>query len=552
MRRPCSRARRAPFAGFGRAIIVAASLSFAVSPVLAEEPAPAVQDDAGISSAVVDLLANEPTLPLPVRQRRDALTAYYQGHPGALIWVASPARMAELVARLKAADEDGLDPAAYPSGQLAKLASVISDTDARSKAVVELVFSAAFLEFASDLRVGRILPRKVDPNFFLQDKSIDQVAALTGVAAAKSVTAFFAGFQPQSADYAALRETLARYRAIAKAGGWPTVPLGPSLKPGADDPRVPALRARLAVTDGPLGPDSGEHYDDALEAVVQAFQARHGIDPEGVVGKDTVAALNVPVDDRINEIVVAMERWRWMPENLGADHVFVNIAGYELTLVKGGKLADRMAVVVGKPYSRTPVFSDAIKYVELNPYWNVPARIAIKEELPILQRNPAGLGATGFEAVQGGRGVPVTEVDWSRYSASNFPFQLRQGPGPKNALGRAKFVFPNKYDIYLHDTPAHSLFDKSDRAFSHGCVRLSRPLDLAEEVLADVPGWDRARIDQVVADGKNTVVNLVHPLPIHITYLTAWVANGQVNFRNDVYEQDEKLLDALAGRSMTW
>ena len=460
--------------------------------------------------------------------------------------------MAELVARFKAAAEDGLDPATYPSGQLAKLAAAAPDADPRGKAMVELVFSAAFLEFASDLRVGRLLPRKIDPEFFLQDKPIDQLAALTGVAGAKSVTAFLAGWQPQSADYAALKAALAKYRAIARAGGWPTVPLGASLKPGADDPRVPALRARLAVTDGPLGPDSGQHYDDALEAVVQAFQARHGIDPDGVVGTATIAALNVPVADRIEEIVVAMERWRWMPDNLGADHVLVNIAGYELTLVKDGQLADRMAVVVGKPYSRTPVFSDAIKYVELNPYWNVPSAIAIKEELPILQRSPAGLGATGFEAVQGGRGVPVTQIDWSRYSASNFPFQLRQGPGPKNALGRVKFVFPNKFDVYLHDTPARSLFDKNDRAFSHGCVRLSRPVDLAEEVLADVPGWNRARIDQVIAGGNNTVVKLVHPLPIHITYLTAWVANGQVNFRNDVYEQDAKLIDALAGRSMTW
>ena len=518
---------------------------------LAAAAASSSPDTAAVVSAIGDLLTNEPTLPLPVRQRHEPLAAYYQEQAGSLIWVGTP-RMTEFVARLKAADEDGLDPASYPSAALAKLAAAAPDTDARGQAVVELTFSAALLEYASDLRVGRLLPREVDPNFFLQEKTIDPLAALTGVAGTGSITAFLAAWQPQSPDYAALKAALAKYRAIAKAGGWPTVPLGGSIKPGADDPRVPALRARLAVTDGPMGPDSGEHYDDALEAVVQAFQARHGLDTTGLVGNATIAALNVPVEDRIAEIVVAMERWRWMPEDLGNDHVFVNIAGYELQLVKDGKLADRMAVVVGKPYSRTPVFSNAIKYVELNPYWNVPAKIAIKEELPILQRNPGGLGATGFEAVQGGRAVPVTAVDWGRYSSSNFPFQLRQAPGPKNALGRAKFVFPNKFDVYLHDTPAHSLFDKSDRAFSHGCVRLSRPIDLAEEVLADVPGWDRARIDEVVAGGDNTVVNLVHPLPIHITYLTAWVASGQVNFRSDVYEQDAKLIEALGGRSMNW
>jgi murein L,D-transpeptidase YcbB/YkuD len=551
MRRRCSEALGLKPSRLVNALVLLAALLFLAPAGPAAAAALSAEEAAAVVGNLADLLANEPSLPLPVRQRRDALAAYYQQKGGAPIWLGT-SRMAELVQRLKAAGEDGLDPASYPSGQLERLAAAAADTDARSRAVIELAFSAAFLEYASDLRVGRLLPRKVDPDFFLQEKTIDPLAALTGVAAAASVDAFLDGWQPPGADYAALKAALARYRAIEKAGGWPSVPLGATLKPGADDPRVPSLRARLAVTDGPLAPDSGDHYDDALEAVVQAFQARHGIDPDGNIGKATVAALNVPVADRIGQIVVAMERWRWMPENLGADHVIVNIAGYELTLVKGGAVADRMAVVVGKPYSRTPVFSDAIRYVELNPYWNVPGSIAIKEELPILKKNPASLAAQGYEAVQGGRAVPVSDIDWSRYGASDFPFQLRQRPGPKNALGRAKFVFPNKFDVYLHDTPAHSLFVKTDRAFSHGCIRLSRPIDLAEEVLADVPGWSRARIEQTIAGGNNTVVNLVHPLPIHITYLTAWVANNQVNFRNDIYEQDAKLAEALAGRAMAW
>jgi murein L,D-transpeptidase YcbB/YkuD len=551
MRRRCSEMTQVTFAGLARSAFLFGVLLIAAPRLSAAEGTPSPQEFADIVANLSDLLANEPELPLPIRQRGDALNAYYQGQHGALIWIGSP-RMAELVARLEAANDDGLDPASYPTDRLAKLVTAAPDTDERGKAIIELAFSAAFLEYASDLRVGRLLPRKIDPQFFLQDKTIDQLAALTGVAGAPTVTDFLAGWQPRSPDYAALKDALSRYRAIATMGGWPTVPLGAALKPGTDDPRVPALRARLTVTDGPMGPDAGQHYDDALEAVVQSFQARHGIDPDGIVGNATIAALNVPVEDRIEEIVVAMERWRWMPDDLGADHVMVNIAGYELSLVRAGKLTDKMAVVVGKPYSRTPVFSDAIRYVELNPYWNVPGGIAIKEELPILKKNPGSLAATGFEVVRGGQAVPVSQIDWSQYGASNFPFQLRQKPGPKNALGRAKFVFPNKFDVYLHDTPSHGLFDKSDRAFSHGCIRLSRPVDLAEEVLTDVPGWNRPRIDQVIAGGKNTVVNLVHPLPIHITYLTAWVANGQVNFRSDVYEQDAKLIDALSGRAMAW
>jgi murein L,D-transpeptidase YcbB/YkuD len=347
---------------------------------------------------------------------------------------------------------------------------------------------------------------------------------------------------------------LADYRAIAASGGWPSVPLGEALKPGMSDDRVPALRARLAVTDAAApAPSHAERlYDAALVAAVRAFQSRHGLDVDGVVGRATVVALNVPVADRVQEIVAAMERWRWMPEDLGADHILVNIAGFDLKQVRDDQVEDRMVVVVGKPYNRTPAFSDAIRYVELNPYWNVPPGIALSEELPKLRQNPAARARAGFEAVRGGQVYPLTAINWSRYRRGNFPFQLRQRPGPSNALGRAKFMFPNKFNVYLHDTPAKSLFERSERAFSHGCIRLSRPIDLAEQLLGDVPGWDRARIDKVVASGKNTVVNLETPRPIHITYMTAWVENGVANFRRDVYQQDAKLLAALDGQAMAW
>jgi murein L,D-transpeptidase YcbB/YkuD len=320
------------------------------------------------------------------------------------------------------------------------------------------------------------------------------------------------------------------------------------------DPRVQALRARLFVTDGAAQRSSGDAnlYDQGLQNAVQWFQKRHGLDDDGVIGKNTVAALNVPVEERINEIVVAMERWRWMPENLGRDHLIVNIAGFELRHVTDGQLVDDMAVVVGKPYSRTPVFSDRVRYLEFNPYWNVPPDIAIKEELPKLKTNPAARAAAGFEAVRGNQVYQLTDIDWSQYGPGNFPFQLRQRPGPANALGRVKFMFPNQFNVYLHDTPSRGAFEADSRAFSHGCVRLSRPLDLATEVLAGTAGWDRRRIDSVVAAGDRTTVNLAQPLPIHITYLTAWVDNGTPNFRSDIYEQDAKLLNALDGRALAW
>jgi L,D-transpeptidase YcbB len=332
--------------------------------------------------------------------------------------------------------------------------------------------------------------------------------------------------------------------------------LGAPLKPGMSDPRVPALRARLALTDGaaptPPGPD--DSYDPALVSAVERFQARHGLDSDGVVGPVALIAMNVPIEDRIEEIVLAMERWRWMPRDLGDQYLMVNIAGFELRRVKDGQVNERMSVVVGKPYSRTPVFSDQVRYLEFNPYWTVPADIAVKEELTRLRTNPSSLSALGFEAVSGTKAYDLRSINWNNYGPGNFPFQLRQQPGPKNSLGRVKFMFPNVHNVYLHDTPAQSLFSRNERAFSHGCIRLSRPLDLAYQVLiaGGVPGWTLERIQDVVAAEKNTVVNLAKPLPVHITYLTAWVDDDGINFRKDIYEQDAKLLAALDGKSLAW
>jgi murein L,D-transpeptidase YcbB/YkuD len=516
-----------------------------------------LRDLAIVRINVIDLLANEPRLPLPIKQRRDALRAYYQEFGGDMLWLGTP-RADALVARLKAAEEDGLDPKDYPSGQLAKLnAAAGPTTDKRGLAITELYFSAAFLEYASDLKVGRFLPSKVDPNFFLQGRTIDQLVALKTLARSDGLNRFFEDWQPNKPAYAALRSALAGYRALAAAGGWGAVPLGPALKPGMEDPRVPAIRARLSRTDGAAdhAPSADENaYDDALVEAIKRFQARQGLDVDGVIGSSTIVAMNVPVEDRIKSIIVTMERLRWMPEDLGKQYLIVNIAGFELRRVDAGDIKERMAVVVGKPYHRTPVFSDSIRYVEFNPYWNVPSGIAIKEELPKLRRNSGAVAAQGFEAVQGDRVLAVQSIDWSQYGSGHFPFQLRQKPGTNNALGRVKIIFPNPHNVYLHDTPSRSLFGRSERAFSHGCIRLARPLDLADQVLraGGVDGWNRERIDGVIASAKTTVVNLRNQLPVHITYLTAWVDGDVTNFRGDIYGHDAKLLAALDGKAIAW
>ena len=514
------------------------------------------RDLAVIRINVLDLLANEPNLPLPIRQRREALEAYYQAFGGELLWLAS-GRTNAFVSRLKNAEADGLDSNDYPGKQLATLSATGPSADKRALAIVELYFSSAFLEYASDLKVGRFLPSKVDPNFFIEARTIDQLSALKDLAQTDSIDRFFDAWQPAGQRYTALRSVLAKYRALAAKGGWGVIALGDTIRPGMTDPRVPAIRVRLSMTDGAssaVAATESPVYDNALVEAVKRFQAHQGLDGDGVIGSTTIVAMNVPIKERINSIILAMERLRWMPENLGQQYLIVNIAGFELRRINAGKIEERMAVVVGKPYHRTPVFSDRIRFLEFNPYWNVPPDIAINEELPVLRKNPAGLSAQGFEVVRGNQVADLSSVDWSSVGPGRFPYQLRQRPGPNNALGRVKFMFPNPHNVYLHDSPAHSLFERSVRAFSHGCIRLSRPLDLAEQVLrvGGVQGWTKDRINDVVASTKNTVVNLREPLPVHITYLTAWADDGVANFRQDIYGHDAKLLAALEGKSIAW
>jgi murein L,D-transpeptidase YcbB/YkuD len=536
-------------------VALGVSLALQVSSATAQIVSP-LRELAVIRINLLDLLANEPSLPLPIRQRHEALQAYYQTYGGELLWLGN-SRASAFISRLKNAEADGLDPNDYPSKQLATLSAGGPSTDKRGFAIIELYFSAAFLEYASDLKVGRFLPSKIDPNFFIEGRAIDQLSALKSLERADSIEHFFDEWQPPDRNYAALRIVLAKHRAIAARGGWSVVPLGDPIRPGTTDPRVPAIRARLSLTDGAgtqVTAAEAQVYNNALFEAVKRFQASQGLDVDGVIGSTTIVAMNVPVQERINSIILAMERLRWMPEDLGQQYLIVNIAGFELRRINAGEVEERMAVVVGKPYHRTPVFSDRIRFLEFNPYWNVPPDIAVKEELPTLRSNAAGRAAQGFEAVRGDQVIDVRSVDWASVGAGRFPYQLRQRPGTNNALGRVKFMFPNPHNVYLHDSPAHSLFGRSVRAFSHGCIRLSKPLELAEQVLrvGGVKGWTKERIDAVVASAKTTVLNLREPLPVHITYLTAWVDDGVANFRQDIYGHDAKLLAALEGKSIAW
>jgi len=292
-------------------------------------------------------------------------------------------------------------------------------------------------------------------------------------------------------------------------------------------------------------------FSPDLEAAVKRFQARHGLDEDGIVGAATMRALNVSAAARVRQIRLNMERWRWLPQDLGARHLIVNIAGFALRLVDHEQEIMRMRVVAGQPYRQTPVFSDTISYLVLNPYWHVPHRIAVEDKLPLIKQNPDYLAQQHMTLLRGwGADAQVIDpatVDWSAVTADNFPYRLRQDPGPQNALGRVKFMFPNRHNVYLHDTPSRSLFTRAERSFSSGCIRLERPLALARYLLADQSAWTAARIQQVLDTNVERTVPLKQKVPVHLQYWTAWAErDGTVHFRRDVYERDASLARALS------
>lgn len=499
------------------------------------------------------LLAEEVTLPGGVEDFRPALQAFY-ALPGPRLWT-RPEQARSLVSALRSAAREGLDPSFYGTERLAEQAAALSDRDPRRAAAAELAYSAAFLDYAGDLRLGRLRRTASD----LDDeerKTLDAQGLLAALAAGERPATLLAAQAPRHPEYRALRAMLADHRRkTERLGDWPRVAEGPTLRPGEVDPRIAAVRARLMASgDLTIAPTSLlDLYDPALQFAVETFQRRHGLEVDGLIGRQTLAALNVPLPDRIRQIEVTLERWRQMPRDFGERYVVVNIAGFELRLVEQGNVRLSMDIVVGQPYRSTPIFSDRIRYLELNPDWTVPRRIAVEDKLPDLQRNAQRLADQGFEARRDGEVLPVTAIDWNAYSRDHFPFVLRQRPGPANALGRIKFMFPNRFDVYLHDTPATGLFGRAARAFSSGCIRLSRPLELAEELLRDQPDWSREAVERAIAEGApQRRINLTTPVPVHLTYATVWRGvDGRPQFRADIYGRDAELRRALEARRGT-
>jgi len=488
-----------------------------------------------------------------------AVRQYYQTVEFAPLWVGAKdgARRARALLRgLEALSGDGLTPADYGAQELA---SLLGRSDAGMAGRLEVRLSTALVMAASDLASGRLSPREVRPDLYIFPQDVDGKSVLEGVSSHPDINAYLASFQPSQPNYHRLKAALAHYRALARTHPvWPPLGRGPTMKVGQRDPRVRALRHRLAVLgDLPADDvDETDRFDAPLESAVRRFQHRNGLDVDGAVGKDSLRELDLPPARRVEQIVLNLERRRWMADHFEQRYIFVNLADFALkAVVKHGGREQTVfttEVVVGKPYHQTPEFSDRIRYMVVNPYWNVPRSIARNELIPKFKRDPASIAARGYELLSAGkaraRPIAPESLDWSELGPRHFPYRIRQLPGPRNALGRVKFVFPNPYSIYLHDTPARTLFDRRQRAFSHGCIRARNPLDLAA-VLLSWQGEGRERIDAALASGKRTVIKLARPVPVHLTYITAWVnKDGTVHFRRDVYGRDRALAEALGLR----
>lgn len=463
----------------------------------------------------------------------------------------------ELLAVLAEAEDHGLDREDYGNGIIETLLHELQlangDLPPRVQVDLELLLSGTWMQYGSHGLKGRLNPETFDPEWGIDRRGGDLPDLLQAAAEGQRLADGLRELFPTDPGYQRLTEALAFYRGVQRQSGFTTLPDGPTLRPGDTGERVGLLRQRLRESgDHPADADDAgdELFDAGLEGAVRGFQRRHGLEEDALVGAATRGALNVPVSRRIQQIAVNLERWRWMPRDLGERYVLVNIAGFELQVVDQGEEVMRQRVIVGRDYRQTPVFTGRLTYLVLNPYWEVPNSIAVRDILPQVRRDPSHLQRLGFQVLRGWGAeqelLDPASIDWATVPARGFPYRLRQRPGPLNALGRIKFMFPNRHAVYLHDTPARELFRRADRAFSSGCIRVEQP-ELLAELLLDDPRWNRQTIDAAIASGQERTVVLQRPLPVHLQYMTAWVdVDGLVHLRNDLYNRDGRVADALS------
>lgn len=500
------------------------------------------------------------TAPSAVSSSQWALAqAAYRDRDYRPIWVGldhPEARGQELITALTDAESQGLRPTDYdlPGLKAALLQAygqkLPRDSVPGAVSALDIRLTSTFLTYGTHLFSGRLDPAAVDSSWFITQRRTGADSLLRHALKAESFKDMVAPLLPRQPQYGQLVEALRTYRAIAARGGWTAIPVRPriKLKPSESDSIIPLVRRRLAAT-GELNSSEVNGslvFDTALVAAVTRFQDHHGLETDSLIGAGTLNAMNVPVEMRIGQIELNMERYRWLPDDLGSRYILVNIPDYHLYAYDGGKEVFTMRVVVGKDYDNpTPVFADSMSYIVFRPYWNVPPRIIKEEIIPLTRKDTSYISKHDYEILRGRELVEPASIDWAKVDTAHFRYQIRQKPGPLNSLGLVKFMFPNQFDVYLHDTPARSLFRRAGRAASHGCIRVEKPELLAQFALAKNPEWDSKKIREAMTQEESQQVGLKQKVPVYIVYFTTFVEDGYARFRHDLYGTDERAIARL-------
>lgn len=498
----------------------------------------------------------------------EVLSAFYSSRYFQPAWSTDHGLRWESIVLIRAiieAEQEGLRSEDYHQSSIETLLIEIGNDlstdrspDPDKFADFDLLLTDAFLLYGSHLSKGRVDPKKIQSEWFIKTRTVNLLEILRYALETGQIEESLNRLRPQSNVYEAMKLHLKQCKRILEEGGWQRVSIGPLMQQGSRGGRVASLRTRLILS-GDLDESNETEqllFNEDLDKAVRGFQKRHGLLIDGMVGSETLVALNVPVEERIQQIKFNMERWRWLPRDLGERYIFINIANFELNLVEGGEILSTMRVVVGRKARPTPIFTGRMTYMELNPFWHIPRTIAREDILPRILNDPDYLSKQNIRVFKTWKKsaleIEPANIDWALVSERNFPFKLRQDPGSSNALGRIKFVFPNKFSIFLHDTPARALFNKTKRSSSSGCIRLENPIDLAEYLLRGRPKWNRERILTAIDGGRRKVLSLPDPINVHVLYLTAWVEkDGTLNFRDDIYGKDRSLKKVLNARPPT-
>ena len=490
---------------------------------------------------------------------RDMLPDLYERNCFEPLWQ-NPKNVNDLIEDISNIESEGLEPEDYHLSDLVALKLLIEKSSTPNEELLadyDLLLTDSLIRLCYHINWGKVDPEGMHPHWNMgrqvnPDK--DPVGALERRLRTGTLDEGLKNIRPRYKEYGLLKNALKKYRDIQEKGGWQPIPKGPTLKPGEIDDRVVNLRRRLAAT-GEYGNhfSVSTYYDDELIESVVRFQQSHNLEPDGKVGKKTLEALNIPVEEKIDQLRVNLERARWLLHKMPAEYLWVDIAGFKVYHYQNEEMVWSSRIMVGKPYRHTPVFKSKVKYIVFNPTWTVPPTILKEDILPKLKEGPNYLYDKKIDVIdRDGSVVDPSSVDWSLYH-STIPFTLKQAPGPMNALGRMKFILPNKYFIFMHDTPSRHLFEKDDRAFSSGCIRVEKYNELAQRLLNDTIDWSPEKIQELIDTEETQRVNLSQKMPVILTYSTVWVnPNGDVMFLKDVYERDKAVLKGLNEPFKIW